>query len=296
MKKIEFIAPVDSMRGNLSGAQTLVYPTADNKAFDAPSGKNYARNYQTRYIGNKRSSDGLKYFGVKQRTATTITAASKRAMALLGATGAIVGAIFAAKDDTGALGELYAKLFAQYTEKHALVPSIGSFRKNLSDAVRFGLERKMPIIYYNGPRAAVGFYNPWIHYADDPETDTWVPKINANVLHQFWSILGPTGAVAANFIMPDGSKATLYAVSGKTFAELSASDSLMNTLYNRDNTAAGIMASSQTGFARVTVLPNLNPNAWIYAAASASGKPVAVQATDALDASKYYTISETEPA
>lgn len=94
MKAIEFIAPVESMRGNLSGKQDLVYAENDNKAYEAPANqRNYARNYSPRFIGAKRSSDGRKYFAVKTKTATTITAASKHAMAVLGGVGAISAAI-----------------------------------------------------------------------------------------------------------------------------------------------------------------------------------------------------------
>ena len=94
MKAIEFIAPVESMRGNLSGRQDLVYAENDNKAYEAPADqRNYARNYSPRFIGAKRSADGRKYFAVKTKTATTITAASKRAMAVLGGVGAITAAI-----------------------------------------------------------------------------------------------------------------------------------------------------------------------------------------------------------
>lgn len=94
MKSIEFIAPVEAMRGNLSGKQDLVYAENDNKAYEAPANqRNYARNYSPRFIGAKRSSDGRKYFAVKTKTATTISAASKRAMAIMGGVGAITAAI-----------------------------------------------------------------------------------------------------------------------------------------------------------------------------------------------------------
>lgn len=91
MRSIEFLAPVEAMRGNLSGKQNLKYPTKDNSAWEAPSGvRSYARNYATRYIGSKRSADGRKLFSVKQRSAVTNTPAQRQAQALMGASKPIV--------------------------------------------------------------------------------------------------------------------------------------------------------------------------------------------------------------
>lgn len=84
MKRIEFIAPVEALRGNMSGKQTLVYAQNDNPAYDAPEGRQYARNYKPRYIGYRRAKDGAVYFGVKRKSATKVDAASKITMAALG--------------------------------------------------------------------------------------------------------------------------------------------------------------------------------------------------------------------
>lgn len=86
MRSIEFLAPVESMRGNLSGNQVLEYPTQNNRAWDAPSGKvSFARNYNTRYIGAKRSASGLKYFAVKQRHAVNNSLAARTQQAVFAA-------------------------------------------------------------------------------------------------------------------------------------------------------------------------------------------------------------------
>lgn len=86
MRSIEFLAPVESMRGNLSGNQVLEYPTQNNRAWDAPSGKvSFASNYNTRYIGAKRAANGLKYFAVKQRHAVNNTLAARTQQAVFAA-------------------------------------------------------------------------------------------------------------------------------------------------------------------------------------------------------------------
>lgn len=84
MKRIEFIAPVEALRGNMSGKQTLVYALNNNPAYDAPEGLQYARNYKPRYIGYRRAKDGAVYFGVKRKSATMVDAAAKITMAALG--------------------------------------------------------------------------------------------------------------------------------------------------------------------------------------------------------------------
>lgn len=96
MKRIEFIAPVESMRGNLSGNQSLEYAENNNPAYEAPNGVQYARNYQPRFIGAKRGSDGLKYFTVRTKSATNLRATTRRAMAVVGVTAAIRSALMSA--------------------------------------------------------------------------------------------------------------------------------------------------------------------------------------------------------
>lgn len=95
MKRIEFVAPVEAMRGNLSGNQTLLYAENDNPAYEAPNGQQYAKNYATRYIGAKRAANGLKYFAVKQKSSTTLNGLTRNQMGLIGVTAAIRSALMA---------------------------------------------------------------------------------------------------------------------------------------------------------------------------------------------------------
>lgn len=84
MKRIEFIAPVEAMRGNLSGSQKLVYALNNNPAWDAPEGKSYARNYKPRFIGAKRAATGATYFATRVRSAINNSTKTKVAQAVLG--------------------------------------------------------------------------------------------------------------------------------------------------------------------------------------------------------------------
>lgn len=208
MKRIEFIAPVEAMRGNLSGAQKLQYPTDNQGAYEGPVGSvNYARNYSPRFVGAKRSSDGRKYFTVRTKTANHLTAKSKKAMALMGGTGAIVGAILANKSSN-----IYTQCYAQWLELQNL-GSKKTFRKSLSDAVRAGLIAKSAQIPYAGPRGVVDIDNPWVNEADSGLN----VSISQAVLVKFWSELTVAGIV----FKVDG--LTGIAFGGASFAEVAQS-------------------------------------------------------------------------
>lgn len=184
-KRIEFIAPVEAMRGNLSGRQVLEYQLNNNPAYEAPAGStSYARNYTTRFIGAKRVSDGLKFFAVKTKTATTLSPAALQAMALLGGTGALVGSILANKSS-----ELYANLYAQWLELRNISGYTDSFRKAISRAIRNALANKSAQITFAGPRGgAVNFNNPWV-----AEQQTPGAEISQNILVKFWAQLANRG-------------------------------------------------------------------------------------------------------
>lgn len=184
MKRIEFIAPVEAMRGNLSGAQNLKYPTQNNKAFESPEGSvNYARNYATRFIGAKRASDGSKYFAVKTKTATHITARSLMAMALLGGAGAMYAALV--RDKASAT---YTGIYAQWVE----LQNIGetrSFREFVMDAFRRMLVAKSQNVVFTGPRpGAITIQNPWVTGQQTEDV-----QVSHSILVKFWAQLAVDG-------------------------------------------------------------------------------------------------------
>lgn len=175
MKRIEFIQPVESMRGSFGNKQDLKYPANDNKAFDAPDDKrSYARNYQPTFIGAKIASTGLKYFSVKTKTAVRNTAAWRMAAALQGGTGAIVGALLV--QSTTAVVNV-----RNYFNNVVLAadPNV-TFRKWASPIIRAALAAKQAkITFYTG----VEVDNPW----NSPTQDI---TINANIIVKFFVQLG----------------------------------------------------------------------------------------------------------
>lgn len=93
MKRIRFIEPVDALQGKLTGNRKLTYPTRNNSAWAAPTGKSFATNYRPSYIGNYRVKDGVTYFSTKVRSSVTMNDATRLAQALLGASASITASM-----------------------------------------------------------------------------------------------------------------------------------------------------------------------------------------------------------
>lgn len=205
MKRIEFIAPVEAMRGNLSGEQKLVYAENDNPAFDAPVGSvNYARNYQPRFIGAKRAKDGLKYFSVKTKSAVNLTPEAKQHLAIFGGAAAIYNAM---KKSTS----IWMKLVVAYT---AFTQNGGtmSIRQYAIRALMRGLEaQQADIVLSYGSKTCI-IANPWWGDLSSQSGDN--VTIATESLVKFWEELCPNPLI----FYVQGTKA--IAKQGETFETL----------------------------------------------------------------------------
>lgn len=201
MKRIEFIQPVESMRGSFGAKQDLRYAENDNKAFESPDGKtNYARNYQPTFIGAKVARTGKKYFSVKVKSATNNTAAWRLMAALMGACSAIYGWCIKQLDKMAQLAAQYTLAVEQGFE--------GTLRKFILDGVRASLAAKAATITVVGPTATVTLgNNPFSTAAE-------AIAISAKLLAKFWLQLAPNG-ITFNVAGKQG-----VAVSGQTFRDI----------------------------------------------------------------------------
>lgn len=213
-KRFKMLAPFDSVSGNVSGAQKLAYPVNGQGAYEGPAGKNYAQNYKPRFIMNERKSDGRLYFQVKQRSATTITARSKRAMAILGGCGAIIGAIL--KDKTSAL---YQALYEAWLVTKPVSTATGlpsSFRQYLSAFIMGTLRAKGAVISFlwnnEGTPAFITINNPFVSGG----TGTYDVTISDSSLVKFWSELANNPI----FFTVDGIVGKGIAHEGETFGAI----------------------------------------------------------------------------
>lgn len=161
MKSIEFLAPVEAMRGNLSGSQKLLYPTQNNAAWDAPSDKrSYSTNYQPRYIGAKRARDGKKYFSTKKRSAVTLSPKMRKNMAVLSCSSVLANII---SGDLNHFTELQERFINSYEYKQ-----LGwTFKHWLLEPIKIALLSKNNIIY-NAPGASSIVYDNPFRFAGGP--------------------------------------------------------------------------------------------------------------------------------
>ena len=181
-KIIEFIAPVEAIRGNMSGRQDLRYAENDNKAFESPAGRtNYARNYTPRFIGAKIASTGKKYFSLKTKTATKINARTLNTMALLGGAGAIYASMLRRKDL-----QPYTQMDRLYRYNVDQLGYTGTFRRFVMDFLRDGLAAKVENFTAQAASISVSFKNPWY---DGSMTDG--ATVSQAILIKFWMQLAP---------------------------------------------------------------------------------------------------------
>lgn len=215
-KRIEFTPGIEAMRGSFSPKQTLLYALNNNPAFEAPVGRQYARNYQANFVGAKRAATGLKYFYMKTKSATLVTAASKQRMAISGGVGAIYAAILEAPTMRARLEYAWKNYFH----------SPKTFRAFMDTYLRDMLTRKAKAIQIGrdsqGDIITVG--NPW----NASSIASYIPAISEDVLVKFWMQLGSdSDHHSPIYFTVDGRKG--IAVETMTWAQLS-SNTVINVL------------------------------------------------------------------
>lgn len=177
MRKIEFIAPVEAMRGNLSGNQRLTYPTQNNAAWDAPEDKrSYATNYRPTYIGAKRSADGKVFFATKRRQAVKMTDAMKLQMAVLSASSVIANILMYNLS-------VVQDLAARYKQT---APEGWSFKRWIMDNIKDALRNKQHFAFMGTSLGALFIKNPYLSTsvpAGGTSIDSSYPK---ELYAKFW--------------------------------------------------------------------------------------------------------------
>ena len=215
-KRIEFTPGIEAMRGSFSPKQTLQYALHNNPAFEAPVGRQYARNYQANFVGAKRSATGLKYFFTKTKSATLVTPASKLRMAITGGVGAIYAAILEAETMKTRLEYAWKNYFHSTKTFRAwcfvyLTDMLTRKAKN----IQMGHDAQGELIY-------VG--NPW----NASSGTSYIPAISEDVLVKFWLQLGSdSDHHSPIYFTVDGRKG--IAVETMTWAQLS-SNTVINVL------------------------------------------------------------------
>lgn len=210
-RKLRLIAPFDSASGNLSGAQKLLYAKNNNPSWDAPIGKNVARNYKTRYVGVYRAATGSNTFAVRTKNIANNSEKMRRYQALFGGSAACY---VAASQDLMTI----TKLQSAYQRARESRPSL-TFRKWLTEFLYYMLDEKLSSIAISTPLGSVSIKNPWI----EGGSGTTNLDISGDILVKFWMYLADN-PVVFTVTLPDGTvkKGVSHGVS-ETFEHIIAS-------------------------------------------------------------------------
>lgn len=240
-KRIVMIPPFDALTGNLSGDQVLKYAENNNPAYYSPVGKrNYARNYQTRYIGAKRASDGMTYFQVKTKNAVGMTPGLKKAMALLGGT----GALYAACIMNSTMKAQMVNFFNKASEAAPATMAKYTFKSYWFESIRLMLKEKRAFLTKTGAGASVTIKNPWVN--TEPALSV---TVSADILAKFWTELAINPIVFSvegmNGVAHTGDDFDAIIVSNYNILHLTADGPVkMGDLYLKDSAGAYVRDST----------------------------------------------------
>ena len=183
MKRIEYYMPVECMRGNLSGRQSIEYDAQGAKGYDVPKGTiATAVNYSPRIIAKRFGRDGLKFFQIRTKTSVNMTAARKLSMALLGGVGAMIAAILRDKS---------AYAYVECDKVWRAANAGNTFREFLSNKIRPALAAgsySISIGSYvdqGGTIVNVELVNPW----EEPSKVDWDVIITDASYNKFYNEL-----------------------------------------------------------------------------------------------------------
>lgn len=154
MKRIAYIAPVDYMRGNMSGRQDIEYNAGSG--YDVPDGtKQAADYYMPRLVAKVHAERGrvLRYFQVRTKTSVHMTANMRTSMAVMGGAGALYAALVSDKTST---------IYNQVMTAASTYGAGQTFRGYVMRALMDGLRQKDAQL-----TIATGVYivNPWVSSA-----------------------------------------------------------------------------------------------------------------------------------
>lgn len=207
MRRIEFIAPVDAMRGNLSGNQKLTYPTQNNSAWESPSGKvNYATNYQPRYVGAKRAKTGLKLFSVRTKSAVNMSPQMRLQMALLSVSSVFADCIM---KDLSTLTDMQDYFLASPEREKGW-----TFKRWIMYYVRVGLKGKTSFFFNKVGESSIIYHNPFTGNMIEGAHE--LSGYPSELIWKFALELGPVGLQLFN-IVADGDNYQFYGIPGRSF-------------------------------------------------------------------------------
>lgn len=176
MKRIEFIAPVSAMRGNLSGGQRITYD-GGKRAYDVSGSYAHGDSYDKSYIGAKNYNK-KKYFALRTKSDIALGSDNRLAMAAFGGACSLGREARHSLTILTSLQQVYKGLKEQgRTDK--------GFAGWVQSAVYPMLKEKQTSVTLTDGFTSVVINNPW--KTGGSGTDVNVP---AEILAKFQSVLG----------------------------------------------------------------------------------------------------------
>lgn len=174
VKRIAYIAPIDYIRGSISGTQEIKYNGGD--AYSIAVGQRVtADTYIPRLIAklyHANTAGEFRAFQVRTRSSVNMTASSKLSLAVMGGAGAIYAALLNNKS-----AQIYADCISAW---HAANIRGLEFRGYIMPKIMQGLRNKVAgIVVVEG----VEIVNPWI------SSSTPNVPVSSAILDKFSSLL-----------------------------------------------------------------------------------------------------------
>lgn len=148
MRRVEYIVPIDAMRGSLCERQVLEYAESNNPAWYAPDGLQPALNYKPILVVAKR--DKQRYYMVRTKSSARVDNSSKMSWAVFGGACALFGGINGSTSIKNQLMNIY----------RAASPNV-KFRRWCFNALRPMLQNKALSCTFGSGASAVTLLNPW---------------------------------------------------------------------------------------------------------------------------------------
>lgn len=172
-KRVRLAYPYDMIGGRMLPKQKLVYAENDNPVWNAPEGKQFARNYKPNIVMRYSDKAEKQTFFIKTKSSVDNTELGRLRMARFGGAQAIVNAI---KKNPTLLASIY--------ERYATVKdNFKSFDSYLAKAAAKAVKEKSATVNYTGypvSGSVVKVHNPWV----EGGTGTYI-TISMDVLVKF---------------------------------------------------------------------------------------------------------------
>lgn len=212
---IEYIAPVESMRGNLSGKQSLEYPLSNGSAWDTPdNGISYARNYAPRYVGAKRVASGRNYFAVKRKSGVNLTLAQRKMMAALGVAKIYADAVLANVTAIATINKIWrdhAAAGIKYTTLSGFVTAM----------LRAGIIEGKRVISIGEEGVSEYAYSVTnVFNIKDTATGNLTPVVDRKVIAKFFAYIGVTDGDIVNFFYINSRNTPVVFVNNEDWGEI----------------------------------------------------------------------------